>query len=90
MGDPFSEAEAWGWFCHDVGQWAMFGHGSFSILEKGSDVCLGAVSLNDGPLFPELEMGWLLFPGAEGKGVAFEAATEVKSWALGSWVLQLW
>jgi hypothetical protein len=33
MGGPFSEAQAWGMFCHDVAQWPLMGHGALMIDE---------------------------------------------------------
>jgi RimJ/RimL family protein N-acetyltransferase len=32
-------------------------------------------------LFPERELGWLVYPEAEGHGFAFEAATALRAWA---------
>lgn len=39
------------------------------------------VGINSGPLFPEQEIGWLVFPEAEGQGYAFEAASALREWA---------
>nr|WP_281393118.1 GNAT family N-acetyltransferase [Roseibium litorale] len=81
MGGPHDEAAAWGLFCHDVALWPLFGHGSLMIEEKAGGVCLGQVSINHGPLFPEKELGWLVYPQAEGKGFAYEAASAFRAWA---------
>lgn len=43
--------------------------------------CLGQVGINHGPLSPERELGWLVYPKAEGHGFAFEAATALRAWA---------
>lgn len=82
MGGPFSETAAWGYFCSDIAQWSLLGHGClmFDHLETGQ--CLGQVGINHGPLFPEKELGWFVFPQAEGQGYAFEAAYALREWAV--------
>ena len=42
---------------------------------------MGVVEINDGPLFPEKELGWMLYEGFEGQGYATEAATALRDWA---------
>ncbi len=80
MGGPVAEAAAWGMFCHDVAQWSLMGHGSLMIESRADGTCIGQVGINSGPLFPEHELGWLLYPGFEGQGYALEAATELRRW----------
>ncbi|MEJ8475352.1 GNAT family N-acetyltransferase [Roseibium algae] len=84
MGGPYKASGAWALFCHDVAQWALFGHGALMIEEQATGACLGQVGINHGPLFPEKELGWLVYPGAEGRGVAFEAAESFRDWAFSS------
>ena len=67
MGGPFSTDVAWGMFCHDVAQWALMGHGALMMEDRNTGLCLGQVGINHGPLFPEHELGWLVYPNAEGK-----------------------
>ncbi|MEJ5218078.1 GNAT family N-acetyltransferase [Cognatishimia sp. D5M38] len=81
MGGPFSERDAWGMFCQDAGQWALFGHGALMMVEKATGDVVGQVGINHGPLFPEKELGWMLYEAAEGKGYAFEAAECMRRWA---------
>lgn len=81
MGGPFSLDAAWGLFCHDVAQWTLMGHGALMIEERQSGLCLGQVGINYGPLFPEHELGWLVYRHAEGKGYAYEAALALRHWA---------
>lgn len=81
MGGPFSTKDAWGMFCHDVAQWTLMGHGALMLEAHGSGQCLGQVGINHGPLFPEHELGWLVYPEAEGKGYAYEAARALRDWA---------
>ncbi|WP_293575269.1 GNAT family N-acetyltransferase [Phaeobacter sp.] len=82
MGGPFSTIHAWGDFCHGIALWEMFGFGSLSVELATTKQCVGRVEINFGPRCPEPELGWQLFEFAEGKGYAFEAATEMRRWAL--------
>ena len=81
MGGPFDTFAAWGLFCHDIALWHLFGHGALMIdlIETGD--CVGQVGINHGPLFPEKELGWLLYEGHEGHGYALEAARALRDWA---------
>ena len=81
MGGPYSKEVAWGWFCHDIAQWQLMGHGGLMIEDRITGDCLGQVGINSGPLFPEHELGWFLYSPAEGKGFAFEAAMAFRNWA---------
>jgi len=81
MGGPHSRQNAWGMFCNDVAQWNLFGHGALMFDLKDSGESLGQVAINAGPMFPEHEIGWLVYPHVEGKGYAFEAATAMRDWA---------
>lgn len=80
MGGPYSTRDAWSWFCHDVAQWTLMGHGALMIEERASGACVGQVGINAGPLFPEHELGWFLYAEAEGNGFALEAAQAMLSW----------
>lgn len=81
MGGPFSVRAAWGMFCADHAQWDLFGAGALMLQDRNTGNCLGQVGINSGPLFPEQELGWLVFPEAEGLGYAFEAASALLDWA---------
>jgi RimJ/RimL family protein N-acetyltransferase len=81
MGGPYSTRDAWGVFCHDVAQWALMGHGALMMEDRNTGSCLGQVGINHGPLFPEHELGWFVYPQAEGKGYAYEAAMALRNWA---------
>ena len=81
MGGPYNTFAAWGLFCHDVALWHLFGHGALMIDLRSTGECVGQVGINHGPLFPEKELGWLLYPGHEGHGYAIEAARALRDWA---------
>ena len=73
MGGPFTKESAWGWYCSDIAQWMLFGHGALMLQHNTSGACLGQVCINHGPLFPEHELGWYLYPEAEGYGYSASA-----------------
>ena len=84
MGGPLAERAAWGVFCHDVAGWSLFGMGALMAERRDTRETVGQVQLNNGPLFPETELGWLLYAGHEGHGFATEAAAALRDWALGT------
>jgi RimJ/RimL family protein N-acetyltransferase len=84
MGGPHDEATAWLSFCHDVAGWALFGHGALMIEVTSTGETVGQVSVNGGPLYPEKELGWLLYDGFEGHGYVAEAAAAMRDWAFGA------
>ena len=81
MGGPYNLRDAWGMFCNDVAQWALFGHGCLMINLRSTGDCVGQVGINHGPLFPEKELGWLLYEGFGGQGYASESARAMRDWA---------
>lgn len=80
MGGPFDRRAAWGMFCADIAMWALFGHGALMIETRSEGQCIGQVGLNHGPLFPEKELGWMLYDGWQGRGYATEAARTLRDW----------
>lgn len=81
MGGPHDLRAAWGVFCHDCACWTLFGHGALMIDRLQDGATLGQVGISAGPLFPETELGWLLYQGHEGQGYATEAARALRDWA---------
>jgi RimJ/RimL family protein N-acetyltransferase len=83
MGGPFSLRAAWGMFCSDHAQWDFWGCGALMLENRETAKCVGQVGINYGPLFPEWELGWLVYQEEEGHGYAFEAAVALRDWASG-------
>jgi RimJ/RimL family protein N-acetyltransferase len=81
MGGPYALRAAWGLFCHDVAMWELYGHGALMIDLRTTGDCVGQVGINHGPLFPEKELGWLVYDVHEGRGYATEAAVALRDWA---------
>lgn len=81
---PLSEDQAWYAFCVEMAHWPMRDFGMFTLLTQADpETPIGLV----GPWFPadwpEREVGWLLWPGAEGRGYADEAARACLTHAFG-------
>ncbi|GGE38100.1 GNAT family acetyltransferase [Primorskyibacter flagellatus] len=76
---PDEEATWWS-IATIIGHWHLRGYGLFAVLDRRSGEAYGLV----GPWFPkgwpEPELSWNLVEGAEGMGVAEEAARAVLAW----------
>ena len=72
--------DAWRWFAFNVGHWHIHQYGYF-MVETKSDEIAGITGIWNPETWPELELGWVLFEGFEGKGLAFEASYLVRQWA---------
>jgi len=81
MGGPYDGWAAWGMFCHEIACWELFGHGGLLIERLSDGAAMGVIEINAGPLFPEKELGWMLYAGFEGQGYATEAAAALRDWA---------
>lgn len=64
-----------------LGHWAVRGYGLWAVTEKGDDTALGFVGPYYPDGWPENEIGWVLFDGAEGRGIAKEAAIAARDHA---------
>ncbi|PSL22289.1 GNAT family N-acetyltransferase [Shimia abyssi] len=81
MGGPISDDELWRWLGAEVVSWDWLGFGSWAVDLTATGALIGQVGINKPPRFPEIELGWCVFPEAQQKGYAFEAATAVRDWA---------
>ena len=83
MGGPFDRDEAWRMFAADVGSWPLLGFGAWAVDLRDTGETIGQVGVNKPVHFPEIELGWMIYPDHEGKGLAFEAAKAARDWAFG-------
>ena len=75
VGGPFTRDEAFSQLCAIAGQWQIYGYGRWIIADKDSEAALGATGVFHPVTWPEPEIAWTVFADAEGKSIAFEAAT---------------
>lgn len=83
MGGPNDRDEAFKDICYSVGQWALRGYGLWIVADRSTDEPLGYTGLYYPEYWAEPEIAWAVFERAEGKGVAFEAATAARAFAYG-------
>ena len=75
VGGPLTAEGAWRMLAMEIGHWTMKGFGRWTVTRKDddTDTAIGMVGLFEPEGWPEPEIGWDLFTGAEGKGYATEA-----------------
>ncbi|SHH98008.1 GNAT family N-acetyltransferase [Marivita hallyeonensis] len=81
FGGETKRADAWRWFTLNVGHWHWHGYGYFTIQDKATGKPAGISGIWNPEGWPEPEVGWVVFDGFEGKGIAYEAATRVRQWS---------
>lgn len=82
IGGPFDGLTAWRALCHLTGHWVHRGFGMFIWRAKGDDTPLGMTGPWAPESWPEPEIGWTVWSaGAEGKGLAHEAAVAARAFA---------
>ena len=72
---------AWRWFAMSIGHWALHGYGYFTMALKETGTPCGLTGIWNPEGWPEPEIGWVLFEGFEGKGLAYEGALCARDWA---------
>lgn len=77
VGGPYELGTAWRQFAAEVGHWDLLGFGMWAVTKKDDGQTIGLVGPWCPADWPENEIGWFMFEGAEGKGYAFEAAEAV-------------
>ncbi|WP_227284334.1 GNAT family N-acetyltransferase [Boseongicola sp. H5] len=75
---------AWRHFASTLGHWEVRGYGLWAVTQRGEDTIIGLVGPYYPDGWPETEIGWLMFDGAEGKGYAFEAAKAARDYCYGT------
>ena len=83
FGTEENRPRAWRWFALNIGHWALHGYGYFTLELKQTRAPCGICGIWNPEGWPEPELGWAVFDGHEGKGLAFEAACRVREWAYG-------
>ena len=84
FGTEKNRSAAWRWFALNIGRWALHGYGYFTIEIKDMAKPAGISGIWNPEGWPEPEVGWVVYDGYEGKGIAYEAATRVRDWAYDS------
>ena len=86
-GSPMAREDAWRRMLAAPGLWALLGYGYWSIEDKADGAYLGQAGFADfkRDMVPKIEglpeMGWLVAPAAQGRGLASEAVAAALGWA---------
>ena len=86
-GGPLDAPAAWRAFATELGHWQLRGFGMASVVEKASGALIGRCGIWYPGGWPEPELGWTLYDGAEGRGYATEAALAMRAHAATAWGL---
>ncbi|SDE29166.1 Protein N-acetyltransferase, RimJ/RimL family [Paracoccus isoporae] len=84
VGGPFNEWQAWSSLVSVAGHWAIRGYGMWTVEDKATGGVTGRIGIINHIDWPEPELGWQIFEGFEGKGLAYEAAMAARNHAQGS------
>ena len=81
VGGPFNRLGAWRFLMITIGQWALRGHGYWSVDRTADAVFIGRVGVIFPIDSPEPELAWSLFDGFEGYGYGSEAVVAARQYA---------
>ena len=84
VGGPMDRPDAWRALAGIVGHWHMRGYGRWTMVDRATGAPVGVVGLHCPESWPEPEVGWIAFEGAEGRGLAREAAEAARAHAYGA------
>jgi len=81
VGGPQSRHDSWRSFMASIGHWALRGYGMWVIEHRDTGAMAGRVGviLNDG--WHEPELGWHIYDGFEGRGLAYQACIAARTHA---------
>ncbi|MEM9395752.1 MAG: GNAT family N-acetyltransferase [Pseudomonadota bacterium] len=78
IGAPDTPTKLWYGLSSEIVSWQLRGFGSWAILF--GDQFAGQVAVTQPPHFPEIEIGWTLLDGFEGRSIASRAAQIALDW----------
>lgn len=83
VGGPQRLDQTWRTLATELGHWALLGFGRWALEETATGAFAGIVGLWEPEGFPEMELGWDLMNGFEGRGYATEAGGAARAYAYG-------
>ncbi|MCB1340355.1 MAG: GNAT family N-acetyltransferase [Pseudooceanicola sp.] len=84
FGGPLTRGNAWRWFAMSIGHWQLKGFGFWMVELTATGQHCGLCGLWQPEGWPEPELGWAVFEGFEGMGIAKEAALAARAFAYGT------
>ncbi|MEZ5716473.1 MAG: GNAT family N-acetyltransferase [Paracoccaceae bacterium] len=79
VGGPMDAPQAFRSLLASLGHWLLRGYGMWTIALRQDDAPVGRVGFLYGEGWDEPELGWHVFSGYEGQGLAFEAALAARA-----------
>lgn len=73
MGGPLNAYESWMLYAAEIGHWAIRGYGMWMIHDRDTDETYGMAGGWKPAKWPEAEIAWIIWPDAQGRGIALEA-----------------
>ncbi|MDS9467504.1 GNAT family N-acetyltransferase [Paracoccus sp. MBLB3053] len=84
VGGPMTDWQSWHSLIGMIGHWVIRGFGWWMIEDKATGQTAGRTGIGHHIDWPEPELGWHLYEGFEGRGIAYEAALAAREYADGT------
>lgn len=81
LGGKKSAEETWRLIAAYMGHYQLRSYSYMAVEEKDTSLLIGSIGLWNSTPWPELELGYWLFPHHQGKGYAYEAAQAAQHFA---------
>ncbi|MDO5606506.1 MAG: GNAT family N-acetyltransferase [Paracoccus sp. (in: a-proteobacteria)] len=81
VGGPAGPDWVWNKLCGVIGHWVVRGYGMWTIEDRASGAIAGRVGMIRHLRWPEPELGWQIYEGFEGRGIAYEAVVAARATA---------
>ena len=81
VGGPHTRWDSWRAFLAAIGHWALRGYGMWMVEHRKSATPAGRVGMIYNDCWHEPELGWHIFEGFEGRGLAYQACVAARDYA---------
>ena len=83
-GKTLDRVTAWRHLAYLIGHWSLRGYGYYAVDDKATGAFVGRVGFTNQVGWPGFELGWTIWPDAQGRGFATEAARMLLAYAFES------
>lgn len=81
VGGPYPRFHSWGGFIGAFGHWVLRGFGMWMVEHRATGATAGRIGIIKHDGWDEPELGWHIYEGFEGQGLAFEGALAARNYA---------
>lgn len=81
VGGPLTAYQSWGALLAGIGHWVLRGYGMWMLEHRETGRTAGRVGMIFNAGWDEPELGWHIYDGFEGQGLAHEAAQAARDFA---------